>query len=152
MLYYQRGSETDDLGLEGLREGLFAALDKLGERRKVLAIPPDFTRKHSFAGPLTGLADSYYGDALTDILPALGTHAPMSDHEISEMFQGVSAGKFRVHNWREDILTLGEVPSEYVYEVSGGVVSYPWPAQVNRLLTGGGFDLQPATSLPRVVS
>ncbi len=66
---------------------------------------------------------------------------PMSDHEISEMFQGVSADKFRVHNWREDILTLGEVPAEYVSEVSGGVVSYPWPAQVNRLLTEGGFDL-----------
>ncbi|MFC2116916.1 D-mannonate epimerase, partial [Bacteroidota bacterium] len=37
--------------------------------------------------------------------------------------------------------TLGEVPAEYVSEVSGGIVSYPWPAQVNRLLVEGGFDL-----------
>jgi len=141
MLYYQKGSEHEDLSMDDLRKGLYEALDKLGDRKKVLAIPPDFTRKHSFAGPLTGMADSYFGAALTDILPALGTHAPMSEREIDEMFKGVSADKFRVHNWREDILTLGEVPADYVSEVSGGVVSYPWPAQVNRLLTEGGFDL-----------
>ena len=82
MIYYQKGSEHEDLSMEDLRKGLYEALDKLGERKKVLAIPPDFTRKHSFAGPLTGMADSYYGSALTDILPALGTHAPMSEREI----------------------------------------------------------------------
>lgn len=141
MIYYQRGSENDDLGMDGLREGLFKALDKLGRRSKVLAIPPDFTRKHSFAGPLTGMADNYYNSAMTDILPALGTHVPMTEREIAEMFQGVAADKFRVHNWRKDIHTLGEVPAEYVSEVSGGIISSPWPAQVNRLLIEGGFDL-----------
>jgi nickel-dependent lactate racemase len=141
MLLYQKGSENADLGMEDLREGLTVALDKLGARRKVLAIPPDFTRKHSFAGELTGMVESYYGEALTDVLPALGTHAPMSEQEIENMFAGVPKGKFRVHNWREDILTLGEVPGEYVSEVSGSTVSYSWPAQVNRLLTEGGFDL-----------
>ncbi|MCK4749625.1 MAG: DUF2088 domain-containing protein, partial [Bacteroidales bacterium] len=141
MMYYQRGSENDDLGMDGLREGLFKALDKLGRRSKVLAIPPDFTRKHSFAGPLTGMADNYYNSAMTDILPALGTHVPMTEREIGEMFQGVAADKFRVHNWRKDIHTLGEVPAEYVSEVSGGIISSLWPAQVNRLLIEGGFDL-----------
>ena len=141
MLYYQRGSETDELGIEDLRQGLFSALDMIGNRKKVLAIPPDFTRKHSFAGPLTGLAEEYFGDSLTDVLPALGTHFPMTGDEISDMYPGVPEEKFRVHNWREDIITLGEVPGEYVSEVSGGAVSYPWPAQVNRLLLDGGFDL-----------
>jgi zinc protease len=61
MIYYKRGSETDELGMEDLKEGLFSALDKIGKRQKVLAIPPDFTRKHSFAGPLTGLAEKYFG-------------------------------------------------------------------------------------------
>ncbi len=127
--------------MQDLREGLFKALDTVGARKKVLAIPPDFTRKHSFAGPLTGLAEDYYGAALTDVLPALGTHVPMTDGEIRGMYPGVPANKFRVHNWRNDILTLGEVPQEFVSEVSGGIVSYAWPAQVNRLLKEGGFDL-----------
>jgi nickel-dependent lactate racemase len=141
MILYQRGSEKDDLGQEGLREGLFTALARLGPRSRVLAIPPDFTRKHSFAGPLTGIAEEYFGAALRDVLPALGTHAPMSAREIAGMFPDVPAGKFRVHNWREDVLTLGEVPGEYVAEVSGGIVSYPWPAQVNRMLVEGDYDL-----------
>ena len=141
MIYYKRGSETDDLGMEDLREGLRAAFEKLGPRSKILAIPPDFTRKHSFAGPITGLMEEYYGSALTDVLPALGTHAPMTPNEISDMFTDVPADKFRVHNWREDIVTLGEVPGEYLSEVSGGILSYSWPAQVNQLLIDGGFDL-----------
>jgi nickel-dependent lactate racemase len=141
MIYYKRGSETDELGMEDLKEGLFSALDKIGKRQKVLAIPPDFTRKHSFAGPLTGLVEKYFGETLTDVLPALGTHAAMSPEEIDDMFRGVPSEKFRVHNWREDIVTLGEVPGDYVSEVSGEIVSYPWPAQVNRLLTEGGYDL-----------
>jgi nickel-dependent lactate racemase len=129
------------MGMEDLREGLRTAFDMLGKKNRVLAIPPDYTRKHSFSGPITGLTENYYGSALTDVLPALGTHAPMSDKEIRDMFPDVPAEKFRVHNWREDIVTLGDVPGEYLSEVSGGIVTYPWPAQVNRLLTGGGFDL-----------
>ena len=141
MIYFERGSENDDLGLTGLEEGLVTALDKLGVKGRVLAIPPDFTRMHSFAGPLVQLTEKYYGNQLTDILPALGTHAPMSAKEIDEMFRGVSADKFRVHNWREDIVTLGEVPGRYLADISGGRVSYAWPAQVNRLLAEGGYEL-----------
>ncbi len=141
MIYFERGSEHDDLGLPGLEEGLLTALDKLGVKGRVLAIPPDFTRMHSFAGPLIQFTDKYYGKQLTDILPALGTHAPMSAREIDEMFSGVPADKFRVHNWREDVVTLGEVPGRYLADISGGRVSYAWPAQVNRLLAEGGYEL-----------
>jgi nickel-dependent lactate racemase len=48
---------------------------------------------------------------------------------------------FRIHNWRTDIETLGEVPSEFIREQSEGKLSYAWPAQVNRLISQGGFDL-----------
>ncbi len=141
MIYYQHGSENAELGREELQDGLFTALDRLGKPSRVLAIPPDITRKHSFAGPLTHLAENYFGDRLTDVLPALGTHVPMSREEILEMYPGVPEHKFRVHNWRRDIVTLGEVPGEFLSEASGGILDYPWPAQVNRLLTTGGFDL-----------
>jgi len=46
-----------------------------------------------------------------------------------------------VHNWRTDVETLGEVPAEFIREQSEGKLSYAWPAQVNRLVSRGGFDL-----------
>jgi hypothetical protein len=114
---------------------------KLGPRNKVLALPPDFTRFHSLAGPLTRFVYDYYGDRLTDILPAIGTHTPMTPSQLDEMFPGVPHSLFRVHDWRHGITTLGEVPGAYLSEVSEGMVDYPWPAQVANLIAEGGFDL-----------
>ncbi len=141
MVYYEKGSPDTNLSHEDLRQGLQEALDKLGERRKVLAIPPDYTRLPSRAGELTEMAWEYYGDRLTDVLPALGTHTPMTDDQISHMFGQLPASLIREHDWRNDVLTLGEVPASYVREVTDGDVDFPWPAQVNRLLVEGGFDL-----------
>ena len=124
-----------------IKAGLFEALTKLGERKRVLAVPPDFTRFHSKAGELTEMAWEFYGDALTDVLPALGTHTAMTDSQIATMFGETPRELFRVHDWRNDIVTLGEVPGEFVREVSEGKVEYSWPAQVNKLLRDGGHDL-----------
>ncbi|MCK5565861.1 MAG: DUF2088 domain-containing protein [Planctomycetes bacterium] len=141
MLYYSNAGENVSLSSEDLREGLFEALAALGQREKVLAIPPDITRFYSRAGELTRYAHQYYDDRMTDILPALGTHFAMSAAEIKRMFGDVPLDLFRVHNWREDLATLGEVPADFVKEVSKGKVDFAWPAQVNRLLVDGGFDL-----------
>jgi nickel-dependent lactate racemase len=141
MLYFERGSTKDKLSVNDLREGLNQALAKLGQRRKVLAIPPDFTRFHSHAGVLTKLTYDYYGASLTDVLPALGTHTPMTAGQIAEMFAGVPAELFRIHNWRTGITTVGEVPGSFVKEVSGGAVDFPWPAQLGNLIWSGGHDL-----------
>ena len=110
MLYFERGSVADKLSLDDLRKGLSHALDRLGPRQRVLVIPPDFTRFHSHAGVLTKLIYDYYGARLTDVLPALGTHTPMTPAQIAEMFAGVPENLFRVHNWRTGITTVGEVP------------------------------------------
>ncbi|MBN1126348.1 MAG: hypothetical protein JXA82_15190 [Sedimentisphaerales bacterium] len=141
MLYFETGSEKANLSLKDLKEGLCSALDKLGPRTKVLAIPPDITRFYSRAGDLTRIAYDYYGSALTDILPAIGTHTPMTTQEINRMYSGVDPGLFRVHDWRGGLTTLGEVPGDFVSQVSGGKIDYSWPAQVDKLLTEGGFDL-----------
>src|SRR6185312_2253172 len=140
-LFFGAGSPATEMSPAEVRSNLFAALGKLGPRRKVLAVPPDFTRMHSQSGVLTELAWEYYGDRLTDVLPALGTHKPMSDDEIATMFGATPRGLFRVHDWRNDIVTLGEVPGEFMYEVSEGKLDYTWPAQVNKLLSDGGHDL-----------
>ena len=141
MLYLARGSENDNLGSEDLKQALTAVLTKLGPKRKVLAIPPDFTRFHSRAGELTRVAYDVYGDRMTDILPALGTHVPMSADQIEEMFPGVPPSLFRPHDWRDGTVTLGEVPASFVSEVTEGAVDYAWPAQVGRLLVEGDYDL-----------
>jgi nickel-dependent lactate racemase len=140
-LLFAAGSETTELSLEEQRQGLYAALDAIGRRNKVLAIPPDFTRFHSGAGPLTRYAWQYFGDRLTDVMPALGTHAPMSAAHIERMFGEMPASLIRIHDWRNGLVTLGEVPGEFIKQVSEGALDYPWPAQVDRLLVEGGFDL-----------
>ncbi|MFM9092185.1 MAG: D-mannonate epimerase, partial [Verrucomicrobiota bacterium] len=95
----------------------------------------------SQAGPLTCLVHEYYGDRLTDVLPALGTHSPMTPEQLHEMFPTVPADRFRVHNWRTGITTVGTVPAEFVRTVSEGAVEFPWPAQVANLIAEGGHDL-----------
>lgn len=140
-LYYAAGSETTEYSPDQLKQAVFSALDSLGPRKKVLAIPPDGTRYHSRAGEITRYVWDYYGGRLTDILPALGTHFAMTAGEIEHMFPGVPASLFRVHDWRQGLVTLGEVPGEYVKQVSEGMLDYPWPAQVDRLLVEGGYDL-----------
>ncbi len=141
MLYYSKGSVTTDLSHEDLKEGLFEALTKLGNKKSVLAIPPDFTRFHSRAGELTEMSWQFYGDKMKDILPALGTHTPMKPAEISRMFGNTPHSLFREHDWRNDIVSLGNVPAEFLHEVSEERVNYSWPAQVNKLLASGKHDL-----------
>ena len=141
MIYFENGSIETSLSAEDLKQGLFEALDKMGKKKKVLAVPPDYTRLPSRSGELTEFAWQYYGEKLTDILPALGTHTPMTDEQISHMYGSTPRNLFRVHDWRHDVITLGTVPSQYVKKVSEGAVDYDWPVQVNKLLEEGGFDL-----------
>jgi nickel-dependent lactate racemase len=139
--YCNAGSAETDLSGQQLKDLLGEALRKLGDRKRVLVVPPDITRLHSGAGELTRYAWEYYGDLLEAVLPALGTHAAMSPAQMTRMFGAVPQSLFRIHNWRTDIETLGEVPAEFIEEQSEGKLHYSWPAQVNRLIVRGEFDL-----------
>jgi nickel-dependent lactate racemase len=141
MIYFQAGSEHTVLSIDQIREGLYSALGKLGRRSRVLVVPPDFTRYHSRAGDLTTLVYGYYQEGLTDILPALGTHSPMTREQLNTMFPCVPAHLFRVHDWRRDVLTLGRVPGDFLAGMTNGAISYDWPAQLNKLVCQGGHDL-----------
>src|ERR1700733_3061460 len=140
-LWVAHGDAQTEISDLELRTRLFEALDRLGERRRVLVIPPDITRLHSRAGDLTRLTWEYYGDGLKAVLPALGTHAPMSAEQLTRMFGNLPQNLVHIHNWRTDVETLGEVPAEFVHEQSEGKLNFSWPAQVNRLLLEGDFDL-----------
>ena len=141
MLYFERGSKTDVITAEDTRAILKQVFDAMGPKKRVLAIPPDFTRFNSYAGPITEMVYDYYGDTLTDVMPALGTHSPMTPEQISAMFGHLPADKVRVHDWRNDVVTIGTVPGSYVQEVSEGKLDYEMNAQVNKLLLDPSFDL-----------
>ncbi len=139
--YYARGSADADLSPDDLRTALFETFGRLEPRGKVLALPPDFTRFNSQAGRLTCMALEYFGDRLTDILPALGTHAAMPEWQLDRMFPDVPKRLFRVHDWRNDVVTIGEVHADFVARATEGIWRKPWPAQLNRLVWQGGHDL-----------
>ncbi|MBA2626778.1 MAG: DUF2088 domain-containing protein [Gemmatimonadales bacterium] len=139
--YYANGSPTTALTDDDLRAAMRAVFDQLGKKRKVLAVPPDFTRFNSRSGILTRITSDYYGAALTDVLPALGTHVPMPDWQIAKMYAGVPKEIFRVHDWRNDVETIGTLPSDFVSKATGGIWDKPWPAQLNRLASRGCHDL-----------
>jgi nickel-dependent lactate racemase len=139
--FFAQGSPATDLTPDDLRAALTETLARLEPRQRVLAIPPDYTRPNSMAGPLTCFAYDYLGDRLTDVLPALGTHAAMSESQLDSMFPGVPKRLFRVHDWRRDVLTIGDVPAEFVAQASEGLWRKPWPVQLNRLVWEGRHDL-----------
>jgi len=141
MLYFVKGSENESISNAQLKEFIFSTLQKLGDRKTVLAVPPDFTRYHSQAGLITEYVYEYYQEKLVDVLPATGTHYPVSSEEKQMMFGSIPANLFREHKWKEDLTTLGEVPYEYIKEVSEGKLDFTWPAQVNNLLVKGNHDL-----------
>ena len=145
-VYFSQGSETTAFRDDELRTALAGAFGQLGERRRVLAIPPDASRIHSRAGDLTQMAYAHYGERLLAVLPALGTHEAMGEHALRRMFGNIfeSAPElFRTHHWRDDIVTLGEVPASVVREQSEGKLEFAWPAQVNRMLVQGPGDGAP---------
>ena len=146
-VYFSQGSETTAFSDDELRAALASAFGQIGERRRVLAIPPDASRIHSRAGDLTQIAYAYYGERLLAVLPALGTHTPMSEAALRRMFgamvDAAPRGLFRTHHWRDEIVTLGEVPASFVQEQSEGKLEFAWPAQVNRMLVDGPGDGAP---------
>jgi nickel-dependent lactate racemase len=141
MVFFSKGSIDYEFSEDELKATLFSVFPKLGIRKKVLAIPPDYTRFHSFAGSLTYITYQYYKDRLQDVLPALGTHTAMTESQISHMFGEIPKEIFHVHDWRNDVVTLGDVPGSYLAQVSEGKVDFPLPAQVNKLLVEGSHDL-----------
>ena len=111
--------------------------------RKVLIIPPDFTRYHSNAGFIT---QTYFHllearGAQVDILPALGTHVPVSEEQWKKMFGDIPYSKMLVHNWRTDVVKLGEIPADAVSEISEGLWTEPVAVEVNRLVMDESYDL-----------
>lgn len=111
--------------------------------RKVLILPPDATRAHSQAGVITEiLYDLLAPECQVDIMPALGTHAPMSEAALRNMFgDRIPLDRFLVHRWREEVVQIGTVQEDYVAAISDGCVSYPIEVEVNKRIMDPSYDL-----------
>ncbi len=122
-----------------------AVLESLEGRsvRKALLLPPDFTRFHSNAGLLTCLYYTILTErgAEVDVMPALGTHVPVSREQAEIMFPDVPYEKLIPHDWRNDVVRLGEVPGEYLSEITEGLWTEPVSVEVNRRVMDPSYDL-----------
>lgn len=127
-----------------IKNALLKSIEEKREKlKKVLLIPPDITRMHSGAGKITNIYYNLLKDSCEiDILPALGTHDPMTEEECKEFFgEDVPFERILPHRWRTDIVKIGEIPSEYVKEVSEGLVDYSIDVEVNQKIIDDSYDL-----------
>lgn len=130
------------LSVSEIRSALLQSIEGR-ELNNVLIVPPDFTRFHSNAGLITNI---YYHElrargCQVDILPALGTHVAMTKEECEIMYGDIPYEKFLVHNWREDVVKIGEVPSEFIEEITEGLWHDAVSVEVNRLVMDEKYDL-----------
>ena len=114
-----KGLSNDEIA-QLLAQALADWETRKGAVRNALIIPPDFTRFHSNAGFIT---QAFYKlltakGANVDILPALGTHVPVSESQWKTMFGDIPYAKMIVHNWRTDVVKLGDVPADEVKRVA----------------------------------
>jgi nickel-dependent lactate racemase len=145
MEFIREGSaETviDEQRVGGLLDSLLTQLRQRRPLRRVLLLPPDITRLHSWAGPLTCLLQERLAqDAAVAVLPATGTHTPMTEDEIARMFPTVPRSCFHAHDWRRGVVSLGEVPAALIRRVSGGHLDFAVQVEVDRLLALGNWDV-----------
>lgn len=111
--------------------------------KKVLLLPPDATRAHSEAGMITEILYNLLAPGCqVDIMPALGTHVAMDETALKNMFgDKIPPSSFLVHNWRTEVSKIGEIPADYVKEVSGGKVAFPIEVEVNKNILDPSYDL-----------
>jgi len=144
MEYFAEGSpaaELSELHCLELADELIERLEAARPIRRVLLLPPDITRLHSGAGPLTSHLYQRWSDhAEVVVMPATGTHFPMSRSEQIFMFSGIPADRFRDHDWRNGVVALGEIPAGEMAELSEGRVELPVLVQVDRLLVEPKWD------------
>jgi len=111
--------------------------------KRLLLLPPDITRLNSMAGEITAyLYNRLKNRCEIRIMPALGTHAPMTEKEIRKMFgPDIPFEAFLPHRWRDDLVILGELSGEFISEITGGLLDFPMEIGVNKELIDGQYDL-----------
>ena len=139
---YRIANTDAGLSLEEIRVALLESLQGR-QLRKVLILPPDFTRFHSGAGFITNVYYHMLRDAgvQVDVMPALGTHVPVSETQWKTMFGDIPYERMIVHGWRTDVVELGQVPADYLSEITEGLWTDPVSVEINRRVMDESYDL-----------
>ena len=142
MDHFEIARTEEGLGREEIREALLESL-KGRTLKKVLILPPDFTRYHSNAGYITNVYYHVLRDrgVKVDILPALGTHVPVSREQAEAMFGDIPYEEFIPHDWRHDVVKIGEVPADFVSDITEGLWKRPVSVEINRRVMDERYDL-----------
>ena len=140
-LFYHAQTEQG-LSAEEIRAALVRSLEGK-QPKKALLLPPDYTRYHSNAGFITNVYYHLLTDmgCEVDIIPALGTHVPVTKEEAADMFGDIPFEKFIPHNWRTDVVRLGEVSGEFVSDITEGLWTDPVSVEINRLVMDPSYEL-----------
>ncbi|OQA86657.1 MAG: hypothetical protein BWY31_01201 [Lentisphaerae bacterium ADurb.Bin242] len=136
-VFVEKGSASASISDEQLRELVRSTVTKTGKKiNRLLLLPPDHTRLNSRAGRITEIIyEEYSGSCQIDIMPALGTHNPMGNAELELMFgKKIPKDRFKVHDWRHDVIRLGTASSGFLRELSGGKLDYEVAIEANRIL------------------
>jgi len=144
------GGPDADLSPKDLRSIVEESLLTIGPDARVLAIIPDKTRDDN-----TDLLFPFAAEILAqrkvekfDALVAQGTHMPMTEVEKRNkigLANGAVApglGHIYDHQWNspDELVTLGELSSARVTELTGGLITDAVTVNLNRLLGPGIYD------------
>jgi len=137
-IFYE--NESAGLSTDQIKESLAKSIQGRN-LKKVLLIPPDITRLNSGAGLITSLYYELLSGVHVDILPALGTHAPMTREEQISFFGEIPAERYLIHRWRDYVTKIGEVPSDFVRNVSEGLMDESIDVEISNYLLDPSYDL-----------
>jgi len=129
--------------LELTRQAAGEALKKICRKpEKVLLLPPDITRAHSGSGWITEEFYKIFSEnADVHVIPTLGQHVPHTPEQNKWMFGSIPEEKIHAHDWREGSKVIGEIPAEFVKEVSKGKADWAIPVSLNKMLLEEDWDL-----------
>ena len=147
---YGRGDFAADLQPEDLRLVVEESLKEIPSYSRVLAIVPDKTRDDNtdlllpFAYKFLAMKKIHK----LDVLIAQGTHAPMSSSEkrrkigLGDGLVIPNLGRVYDHHWNTpaDLIEIGELDTEKVKSLTGGLFSAAIPLTINKLLAPGNYD------------
>ncbi|MCP3967606.1 MAG: DUF2088 domain-containing protein [Lentisphaerae bacterium] len=141
--FYEEGRLSREKILELSLQAAQEAMNRICRTpEKVLLLPPDITRAHSGAGWITEYLYHFFADfADVHLIPTLGQHVPHTPEQNRWMFGSVPEEKIHAHDWRDGSKIIGEIPAEFVKDISNGKADWAIPVSLNKLLLEEDWDL-----------
>ena len=141
--FVEQGNLSKEQVLDAVRKAAEQARERIcRDPKRVLLLPPDITRAHSGAGMITEeLYKIFSKSAEVYVIPTLGQHLPHTPEQNKWMFGSIPEERILKHDWRNGSTLIGEVPAEFVKEVSKGKADWSIPVALNTPLVKEKWDL-----------